>query len=201
MFSLTLFFSVKQTSILVTVALLGFFFIFSLCLYSTKVRLSMFPDFVQEEYVHENVFTFSFSFWSYKSAFLHVVSVFFYVTRFSSCLRDSLEENRCSGVIMIIICILFYGCMFLLQWPASRDFQPCPWWLTSTFLWRVVKAWWTGPGTLKIKWSSQRASLFPSQQVCAWTSKSHVTSSPVYISAVTRAAPAASICECYWFRV
>lgn len=64
---------------------------------------------------------------------------------------------------------LFVGLfVWIMQWPASRDSQQCLWWLTSTSPWRVVKAWLTGPGTPKIKWSSQRASLFPSQQVCDW---------------------------------
>lgn len=53
----------------------------------------------------------------------------------------------------------------LLQWPASRGSLLCRWWLTSTSPWRVAKAWSTGPGTPKTKWSSRRDSLSPSQQV------------------------------------
>lgn len=62
------------------------------------------------------------------------------------------------------------------QWPASRGFLPCLWWPTSTSPWKVVKAWLTGPETRKIKWSSQRASLFRSQQVYHRTCPLHHTS-------------------------
>lgn len=64
---------------------------------------------------------------------------------------------------------LLLVCVQIVQWPASRGSQRCLWWLTSTSPWRVVKAWSTGPGTQKIRSSSQRVSLSPGQQVREWS--------------------------------
>lgn len=88
---------------------------------------------------------------------------------------------------------------WIVQWPASRGFRRCPWWLTSTSPWRVVKAWSTGPGTLKIRSSSRRVSLFPSQQV---RDRTGLADSPFSLSDSTREAlahntgnPQQSVCK------
>lgn len=87
-------------------------------------------------------------------------------------IRGKRKENiyLLSNVI-IHVCLLWV--CWTLQWPASRGFQQCLWWLTSTSPWRVVKAWSTGPGTLKIRSSSRKVSLSPSQQVRAEPSCLH----------------------------